>query len=138
MSEARSETRRREEEELMLRLAQREYRQYGELEELTREIASAMDHDDQVSIRMLLKMRGNTIEELEKTRRDQQTLLNTDSEWRRRITEITAENGAENMTKAEEKIRTLSNGKKEILKRTIALDKQISIRLAGEDSYYSK
>ena len=136
MSESSDEL--REAEELILRLSQKEYRQYGEIEELTHEIASAMDHDDQVSISLLLKMRGNSMAELEKTRREQSLLLNADSDWCRRISDITSGNKAEDMTEAEERLLMLSKGKKEILKRIIALDKKVSVRLAGDDSYYSR
>lgn len=129
---------RREAEALMLQLAQKEYRQYGEIEELTHEIVSAMDHDDQVSIRLLLQMRGNAMAELEKTRREQKILLNSDNEWCRRITEIADGSTEKDMTEAEKRIRMLSKGKKEILKRTVELDRKISIKFAGDDSYYSR
>lgn len=129
---------RAEAEAVLLQLAQKEYRQYGEIEELTREIVSAMDHDDQVSIRLLLQMRGNAMAELEKTRREQNTLLNSDNEWCRRIREIISGNDKKDMTETEKRICMLSKGKKEILKRTVELDRRISIRFAGDDSFYSR
>ncbi len=129
---------RREAEVLILQLAQKEYRQYGEIEELTHEIISAMDHDDQVSIRLLLQMRGNAMAELEKTRREQKMLLNSGNEWCRRIIERADGSTEKDMTETEKRIRMLSKGKIEILKRTVELDRKISIKFAGDDSYYSR
>ena len=55
-----SQKSRNELEEMLIRLLQKEYSLCGEIEDLTKELAEAMDRDDQVSIGMVLKMRGQT------------------------------------------------------------------------------
>lgn len=133
-----SEEKRREMEEILLGLIQSEYRQCGEIEDLTGQIASAMDRDDQVSIRMVLKMRGEAMDELEKIRRQEIHFLDACGEWRERMQTLMGGGGVSDMTEAEQRIRALCGNRKDILKRTIDLDQKLSKRLAGEKSFYSR
>ncbi len=124
-------------EEMLLRLAQREYRKCCEIEDLTRQMAEALDHDDQVSFGMLLKMRGETMAEVEKARRDRNTLLKACGNLRGRFEELNKGQEVPGMSGIENRILALSLSRREALGRAKESDKRVSRRLAGDKSYYS-
>ena len=130
-------TGRAELEEMMLRLAQREYRKCCEVGELTGQMAEALDRNDQTSFGMLLKMRGEAMTESEKARRDQGTLLKAYSDFKSRFEELGNGREVPDMSGMEKRILALALSRKEALSRAKEFDRRVSRRLAGDRSYYS-
>lgn len=133
-----SQKSRNELEEMLIRLLQKEYSLCGEIEDLTKELAEAMDRDDQVSIGMVLKMRGQTMAEVDNAVRERGLVLNAAGESKERLQKLTTGQEIPDMTEAEERILRLFESRRLILERTVGLDQKISTRLAGEKSFYSK
>lgn len=131
-------TEQKELEELLLKLAQREYRKCCEIEELTAEMAEVLDRDDQVSLGMILKMRGEAMSEIGKIRRDREILLKASGSGRERFEELERGGELPSMTKAEERILSLAKSRREALSRAQQYDKRVSARLAGDKSFYSR
>lgn len=125
-------------EEMLIRLLQKEYSLCGEIEDLTKELAEAMDRDDQVSIGMVLKMRGQTMAEVDKAVRERGLVLDAAGESKERLQKLTTGQEVPDMTETEKRILRLFESRRLILERTAGLDRKISTRLAGEKSFYSK
>ncbi len=124
-------------ESLLLGLAQREYRKCCEVEELTGQMAEALDRDDQVAMGMLLRMRGEAMNEIGKIRRDREILLKASGGSRKRFEELERGSAPLSMTKGEERIFSLAKGRREALRRAQQFDRRVSARLAGDRSFYS-
>ena len=133
-----SQKSRNELEEMLIRLLQKEYSLCGEIEDLTKELAEAMDRDDQVSIGMVLKMRGQTMAEVDKAVRERRLVLNAAGEGKERLQKLTTGQEVPDMTETEKRILRLFESRRLILERAAGLDRKISKRLAGEKSFYSK
>lgn len=125
-------------EELMLRLAQREYRKCCEVEELTGQMAEVLDRDDQVSLGMLLEMRGEAMSEIGKIRREREILLEASNERRGRLADLMQGVALSSMTRVEERILSLAKSTREALSRAQQYDRRVSARLAGDKSFYSR
>ena len=69
----------------LLMLAQKQYARCGEIEELTRELSDALDRDDQESVGMLLRMRGQAMSETDKIIKERQKLLDGSKLWQERF-----------------------------------------------------
>ncbi len=130
-------TDRAEADEMMLKLVQREYRKCCELEELTGQMAEALDRDDQVSFGMLLRMRGEAMNEIEKVRRDRSILFEACDGLRERYEKLNRGYEISDMTVMEQRILALSKSRQEALRRAKEADRRVSMRLAGDRSYYS-
>ena len=102
-----SQKSRNELEEMLIRLLQKEYSLCGEIEDLTKELAEAMDRDDQVSIGMVLKMRGQTMAEVDKAVRERRLVLNAAGEGKERLQKLTTGQEVPDMTETEKRILRL-------------------------------
>ncbi|HIZ81240.1 MAG TPA: hypothetical protein H9722_03995 [Candidatus Mediterraneibacter pullistercoris] len=122
----------------LLMLAQKQYARCGEIEELTRELSDALDRDDQESVGMLLRMRGQAMSETDKIIKERQKLLDGSKLWQERFEKINNDADMPELTADEKRIRTLLQSSRNILKRTAELDKKMSRRLAGDRSYYCR
>lgn len=125
-------------EELLIRHLKKEYNLCSEIEDMTKELAEAMNRDDQVSIGMVLRMRGEAMAEADKAARERGLLLNAGGERKERLLKLAACQEIPDMTEAEEKILKLFRSRRQALERTAGLDQRVSTRFAGEKSFYSK
>lgn len=125
-------------EELLIQHLQKEYNLCSEIEDMTKELAEAMDRDDQVSIGMVLKMRGQTMAEADKAAKERELLLNAGGERKERLLKLAACQEVPDMTEIEERILRLFKSRRLVLERTAGLDRRVSTRLAGEKSFYSR
>lgn len=121
----------------LLQLVQREYRQINEIKELTEELAEAFGRDDPVSVRMLLKMRGNSMAEADKVKKQKDVFLSAFGR-NERIQKLMNGENISGMTETEKRLCMIAAGKKEILTKTVELDKHINRRITGEKSFYDK
>lgn len=124
----------------LLELAVLERKKYNDLNEvldLTRQLGEALDRNDQVSARMLVAMRQDPIlrlEETDRTAKDRRTAL--PAGVRQRLEALLA--GAQPQGSEEQTFLEQAGKARSLLERVVELDRRISLRMAGEDSFYKK
>lgn len=122
----------------VLRLQQRNYVQMTEIEKLTKEIGDSLSRSDKESVQILLGMRADEMEKASETKRGIHAILQAaDIRTREEIRALLNGSERSGMEDFESgKIFELGRQIQRVLERTIALDKAISCKLAGTDSYY--
>jgi hypothetical protein len=122
----------------ILKEVQKKYQCLMDIERITREIGEALSRNDRTSVQILLGMRQEEMDSGDISERNIQCLMSVlpledvskISNWLR---------GKEDGNKEsllEQKLIERGKSNQMLLKRTIELDRHISMRLAGEDSYY--
>jgi REP element-mobilizing transposase RayT len=129
-----------EDEMLMevLKEMQKKYQCFTEIERITKDIGEALSRNDRALVQILLGMRQEEIEQAEMSERNIHLLLSfipTDEatqalNWIKGNQEYIPENPI--IKKLVEK----GNSIRMLVQRTIELDRHISMRLAGKDSFY--
>ena len=108
---------------------QKQYRIMTEIEHLTGELESAIQANDHVSIQLVLEMRQQAIHEMEACRRAVIILIDS----------IPVEQSGHIkglLNKAEELLREKSYKVYEIVRHVIEMDRKLSLKTAGKDSFY--
>lgn len=128
-------------EEIMQQM-QRKYMQFIEIEKLTKELGDTLSRGDRESVQLLLEMRQDEMNKADSTQKDIETILSavdsdTASEIRGWLDEKKELSADEDGFEAK-KIKELSVQTRKSLERTISIDRIISQKLAGKDSYYSE
>lgn len=122
----------------VLRQLQKNYVRFVEIEKLTKELGDALSLDDRESIQLLFGMRKEEMDRASEGRERIITILEALEEADQ--TELRAILNETDVQKAEDfesrKIIELNGQIKNVLNRTISIDKVISRKLAGEHSYY--
>lgn len=122
----------------ILKELQKKYQCITEIEKITREIGEALSRNDRTSVQILLGMRQEEMDTADISEKNIRYLLSVASpndsiqivKWLKGEAEEIPENlFAKKMIEKGKSIQML-------LQRTIELDRHISIRLAGQDSYY--
>lgn len=123
--------------EIMKKL-QKKYGSLNEILKTTQEMQEALSRNDRVSMEMLISMRQEEIEFAAGYDQDIRYLLSVlepaeQEQVREWLNEGTAteSDGFEAM-----KISEISNSIRKMLERTLQLDRMMSQRVAGKDSYY--
>lgn len=124
----------------LLKLEQRNYMELVEIERLTKELADILSRNDRDSVQLLLEMRKNEMDRTSETKRKIYAILEAvDSEERNKLAALL--NGCEPEESDDELAQRLvlvSRQMQSVLERTIDIDKVISRKLAGKDSFYEK
>ena len=110
-----------------------------ELERLTKELADLLGAGDRDSVQIVLKMRQSVIEEAHEEDAALRELLGAlDREDYLHVSGLMNGNkeNISSLSFEEEKIVQLAGQTKNVLDKLIAVDKRISLKLAGKDSYY--
>lgn len=109
-----------------------------EIERLTKELGDACSRNDNESAQMLLKMRGEEMEKASEVKEELQLILQAAEDGQKKEMEswLKGEGAVSSDEFEGRKIRELSGQTAQVLKRTIELDRVISSRMAGKDSYY--
>lgn len=108
-----------------------------EVDDLTVQLAEALGRGDQVSVKMLLTMRQDPIQqadELERTARSY--LLSQPEEDAVRLKELL--DGAPAETEAEEPLVRQTAKNRQTLKKIQEVDRRLSLQLGGRHSFYRK
>ncbi|RKD33004.1 hypothetical protein [Lacrimispora algidixylanolytica] len=129
-----------EDEMLMeiLKEMQKKYQCFNEIERITKDIGDALSRNDRALVQILLGMRQEEIDQAEMSERNIHLLLSfiTTDEATQAMNWIKGnkENIPENpiIKKLVEKGTSIQM----LVQRTIELDRHISMRLAGKDSFY--
>lgn len=118
-------------------LERKKYNYLSETLDLTTQLAENLERNDQVSARMLLAMRQDPILHLAeidqacKVRRQ-----DLDPEDRERVAALLK--GAEPRSGEERTFLEQAGRTRRLLERVVELDRRVSIRLAGDNSFYNK
>ncbi len=132
---------RRELLEEVMRQVQKEYVHIVEIESLTKEIGNTLARDDRESVQILLELRQTEMEQADEAKEGVRTILEAvDADMRRLLIGLLEEQDTRTETGSfeEEKIVELSHFIRKSLKEIIQIDKVISCKLAGKDSYYKQ
>lgn len=130
-------------EELLLEILKefrKRFRHMDEVYRLTKELADGLSRDDRVSACMVLDMRGKELEEVSECGRHIQIFQSSmqDAEAKRLGALLKGEaedDGFEYLGRWKE-IKDVAEQTKAIWRRTMDIDRVISKRMAGADSYY--
>lgn len=118
-------------------LERKKYNFLGEVEDLTQQLAQALDRNDQVAARMLLAMRQEPVLHLEevdgagKARRE-----GLPDEDRERVSALLK--GGAPRSNEERIFQEQAQKARRLLERVVELDRRVSFRMAGENSFYKK
>lgn len=115
--------------------AKRIYGLLNEVMDLSRQLAEAVDRNDQVAIQMLVSMRGDPVRKL---RRAQQALEEQrdalEPEAARRLSQLL--NGERAETEAEEPLAAQVGTNRRLLEQVLELDRVLNRKLTREESIY--
>lgn len=118
-------------------LERKKYNLLSEVMDLSRQLGEALDRNDDVSVRMLVAMRQEPIlglEELKLTGAARlESLPPEDRERAAALREGAVPQGPE-----EETYRAQYDSARRLLERVVELDRVLSRRLAGDNSFYTK
>ena len=118
-------------------LERRKYNDLTEALDLTRQLGESMDRSDQVAVRMIIAMRQDPLlrlEETEKTLKDRRGALPEEDQER-----VKALLSGEEPRSSQERTFLEQAGKtRRLLERVVELDRRISLRMAGGQSFYKK
>lgn len=122
----------------ILKEMQRKYQCIAEIERITREVGDSLSRNDRTVVQMLLGMRQEEMDKADICDRNIKYLVSALSpaeadqvrDW------IKGNEVQKTDSPMAEKLVEKGNNIRLVLKRTIEVDRQISKRLAGADSYY--
>lgn len=123
----------------ILKQMQGKYRYLVEIDRLTVEIRDALARNDMMSAQLLLKMRGEEMEQAGVCIRNMNLLMaNTENTENNEIRQLVKGIPQEKITGFEaEKIVELANIMERLLNKIIEMDKLMNKRLAGDKSFYN-
>ena len=132
-----------EEKELLQQiavLAQKRYNGLNEIENVTNQLQDALHYNDVVTIRMLIRMRQQTMDEIDHFDRQRKELMEQltpeqREELKHGEPQHFAESGAGTLV---QKIAEIQQKSQALLKRLIAQDERVNRKLAGDKSYYNQ
>lgn len=122
----------------VMKLSRKKFTKLVEISRLTKELGDALSKDDRESTQLILKMRQEELEETRSIQRDIQAFLDAmDVQERVYVKGLLDGNQKPEALEFEEvKISEFGRQCRSSLEETIQLDKRISQKLAGENSFY--
>lgn len=115
--------------------AKRIYSLLNEVMDISRQMAEAMDRDDQVAIQMLVSMREEPVRKLRQARQALQEQRNAlEPEAARRLSQLL--NGEEAATEAEAPLVSQVGTNRRLLEQVLELDRVLNRKLTREESIY--
>ena len=116
----------------LLKQAQGRYQTINEVLRVTKEIADALSRDDRVAAQMLLGMRQESLEKIYQLLR-----CASEEEQAGILSLLKGESQASPEDSFEKKkLGEIGENIRRTLEKTVELDRGISVRLAGKDSFY--
>lgn len=130
-----------EEKELLQQitiLVQKRYNGLNEIETVTNQLQDALHYNDVVTIRMLIRMRQQTMDEIDRFDRQRKELMEQlTPEQREELKHGEPQHFVENGALVQ-KIAEIQQKSQALLKRLIAQDERVNRKLAGDKSYYNQ
>lgn len=118
-------------------LERKKYNNLAEVLDLTKQLGESLDRNDQVAVRMIIAMRQDPLlhlEETQQTARDRKKSLQPEDQERVRA----LLDGAEPRSNEERTFLDQSGKTRRLLERVVELDRRVSLRMAGRQSFYKK
>lgn len=118
-------------------LERKKYNYLNEVLDLSEQMGQVLDRNDQVSVRMLLAMREDPIrhlQEVDRMSKDRRAGLPQEDQGR--IGDLLA--GAAPEGRDESLFAEQAGKARRLLERVVELDKKLSIRMSGGNSFYKK
>ena len=118
-------------------LERKKYNYLNEVMDLSRQMGEALDRGDEVSMQMLLALRGEPIQhlqEVDQTARSRRSSLAAEDQ--QRLQELRS--GAPPRDRGETLFTEQAEKARRLLERVVALDRQLSLRMSGDDSFHSQ
>ncbi len=125
----------------LLKQVQRRYQSVNEVFRVTKEIADVLSRDDRVAAQMLLGMRQEEIDHLVESEEKIYLLLECVDQQERASILALLKGEREALSDAsfeEKKIGEIGNNIRRNLEKIVELDRMVSVKLAGKDSFYQK
>ena len=126
--------------EEILKLVYREYREIVEIERLTCELEETLNHSDRKSANLILEMRQSEMERVSQAKRAISELLESmDDDLKndiKRLLEV--EQLSERKESEAERISMISRQRNHTMENIRRIDRALSRRVAGKDSYYEE
>lgn len=115
--------------------AKRIYNLLNEVMDVSRQMAEAMDRNDQVAIQMLVSMREEPVRKLQRARRALEEQRNAlESETAQRLSRLL--NGEAAETEAEAPLAAQVGANRRLLEQVLELDRVLNRKLTREESIY--
>lgn len=115
--------------------AKRIYNLLNEVMDVSRQMAEAMDRDDQVAIRMLVSMREEPVRKLRQARQALEEQRDTlEPETARRLSRLL--NGEAAETEAEAPLAAQIGANRRLLEQVLELDRVLNRKVTREESIY--
>ncbi|NBI63826.1 hypothetical protein D3Z38_12340 [Clostridiales bacterium] len=123
----------------ILKLAHSRASRLDEVLRLTREIGDSLSRNDQVSVEMLLKMRGEELEAIAMNTQEAQAFkMQLRRETQQEINKLLEGKVTDAQDDMASKIVETINRCQRLLEEIRIIDERMSKRIAGEDSFYEK
>lgn len=118
-------------------LEKKKYNDLMEVQDLTRQLAECLDRNDQVSARMIIAMRQDPIRRLtEVDAGEKDRLASLPEEGRARTAAL--RQGCAPEDEGETIFQEQMGKTRRLLEQVVDLDRRVSTRMAGEQSFYHK
>lgn len=126
--------------EEILKLVYREYREIVEIERLTCELEETLNHSDRKSANLILEMRQSEMERVSQEKRAISELLESmDDDLKNDIKRLLeGEQLSERKESEAERISMISRQRNHTMENIRRIDRALSRRVAGKDSYYEE
>lgn len=126
--------------EEILKLVYREYREIVEIERLTCELEETLNHSDRKSANLILEMRQSEMERVSQAKRAISELLESmDDDLKNDIKRLLeGEPLSERKESEAERISMISRQRNHTMENIRRIDRALSRRVAGKDSYYEE
>ena len=126
--------------EEILKLVYREYREIVEIERLTCELEETLNHSDRKSANLILEMRQSEMERVSQAKRAISELLESmDDDLKNDIKRLLeGEQLSERKESEAERISMISRQRNHTMENISRIDRALSRRVAGKDSYYEE
>ena len=122
----------------VMKLSRRKFTKLVEIGRLTKELGDALSKDDRESTQLILKMRQQELETTNSIQRDIQAFLAAMDVQERVYVKGLLEGNQKPASEEFEEVKIFEFGRqcRSSLEETVQIDKRISQKLAGEDSFY--
>ena len=126
--------------EEILKLVYREYREIVEIDRLTCELEDTLNHSDRKSANLILEMRQSEMERVSQAKRAISELLESmDDDLKNDIKRLLeGEQLSERKESEAERISMISRQRNHTMENIRRIDRALSRRVAGKDSYYEE
>lgn len=125
----------------ILKQLQRRYQAVNEVFRVTKEMADVLSRDDRVAAQMLLEMRQEELDHLSESEEKIYILLEcVDQQERLKLLALLKGERKASVEASfeEKKIGEIGENIRRSLEKTVELDRVLSVKLAGKDSFYKQ